>query len=90
MKTSWKKTKQWEAYLLQRAHPEEILVVEAELILNPTLRETLQWQAITYDVVRQYSRQQLRSEIQAVQRQLFQRPEHRSFRQTIRQLFSKD
>ena len=88
MKTSWKKTKRWDEYLHRRARPEEVLLTEAELMLNPDLQETLRWQQRTYALVRQYGRQQLRLEIQAAQDQLFHRPEHRSFRQRILRLFS--
>ena len=88
MKTSWKKTKQWDEYLLQRARPDEALVVEAELIIHPDLDETLRWQQRTYALVQQYGRQQLRREIRAAQHQLFHQPEHRDFRQIIRRLFS--
>ena len=88
MKTSWKKMKRWDEYLRERISPEEALIVEAELLLNPDLQETLRWQQRTYALVRQYGRQQLRREIQAAQHQLFHRPEHRRFQRMIRRLFS--
>ena len=88
MKTSWKKTKRWDEYLHRQAPPEDALLVEAELLLNPDLPETLRWQQRTYALVRQYGRQQLRREIQAVQDQLFHQPKHRGFQRIIRQLFS--
>ena len=89
MKTSWKETKQLEDHLFRQISPEEALVLEARLVLNPDLQKRMHWQQKTYSLIRQYGRQQLRHEIQAVQHRLFHRPEHRSFRQTIRQLFSK-
>ena len=87
MKTSWKKTKQLEDYLHHHLPADEALLTEAALLVNEELRETLRWQQRTYTLVREYGRQQLRQEIQAAQHQLFRRPEHHSFRQTIRQLF---
>ena len=89
MKTSWKKTKQWDAYLQQQAPPEEALVTEAELLLNPDLPETLQWQRRTYALIQQYGRQQLQQEIQAAHHRVFYHPEHRGFRHAILQLFTK-
>ena len=89
MMTSWKKTKQLDEYLFHRASPENTLVTEAQLLLDGDLRQTLRWQQQTYALVQQYGRQQLRREIRAAQHQLFHQPEHRSFCQSIRQLFSK-
>lgn len=88
MKTSWKTTQRLEDYRLRRLTPEDALLVEAELLTNPELRETLQWQERTYELLQAYGRQQLRREILSVQHRLFYRPEYRSFRQIIRQLFT--
>lgn len=82
-------TEQLERYLLRQSTPEERLVLEAQLLLHPTLRENLRWQQQTYDIIRQYGRQQLLHEIKAAERVLFRSPEHRGFRQKIQQLFSK-
>ncbi len=87
--TSWKKTKQLDDYLFRHTKPEDRLVTEAQLLLDGDLRETLRWQQQTYAIIRQYGREQLRREIQTVQHQLFHQPQHRSFCQSIRQLFSK-
>ncbi len=89
MKTSWKKTKQLDDYLRQQMHPEEALLLEAQLVLEPELRDALRWQQRIHTLVRAYGRQQLRREIQAAQQKVFHRPEHRGFRQTILRIFSK-
>ena len=80
---------QLERYLWRKATPEEVLGLEAKLVLYPEIRDDLQWQQQTYSVVRQYGRQQLRSEIRAAERQLFHSPQHRSFQRIIRRLFLK-
>ena len=87
MKTFLRKTKQVERYLFRQSTSEERLVFEAQLVLDSSLRDDLQWQQRTYDLIRQYGRQQLRDEIKAAERQLFRSYQHRSFQRMIRQLF---
>ena len=89
MKTSWKTTQRLDNYLQQQLKPEEVLLFEARLVLEPELRDALRWQRRTHSLVRAYGRQQLRREIQSAQQKVFHRPEHRGFRQTILCIFSK-
>lgn len=88
MKTSWNRIKQLERYLLRQSTPEEDRLLEAQLTLDPSLREDLRGQRQTYDIVRRYGRQQLRREIEAVEHQLFHTPQHRGFQRMIRRLFT--
>ncbi len=89
MKTSWKTTQRLDDYLQQQLKPEEALLLEAHLALEPELRDTLRWQRQTHTLVRAYGRQQLRREIQSAQQKVFHRPEYHGFRQTILRIFSK-
>lgn len=89
MRTSLIETEQIEAHLLQLSDPGDSLVFEARLLLEPELREKVQWQKETYHLVKLYGRDQLKREIENVHQKLFTQPEHRSFSQKIRQLFSK-
>ncbi|MGZ3750833.1 MAG: hypothetical protein ACXVB0_15640 [Mucilaginibacter sp.] len=89
MRTSLIETEQIEAHLLQLSKPGDALVFEARLLLEPELYEKLQWQKEAYRMVQLYGRQQLKKEIEAVHQQLFNQPEHISFSQKIRRLFSK-
>jgi hypothetical protein len=89
MKTSWKNTQRLDNYLQQQLKPEEVLLLEAHLVLEPELQDALRWQRRTHALVRAYGRQQLRREIQSAQQKVFHRPEHRGFRQTILRIFSK-
>jgi hypothetical protein len=89
MRTSLIETEQIEAHLLQLSNPGDALIFEARLLLEPELHEKLQWQKETYHMVKLYGRDQLKKEIEAVHQELFTKPEHRSFSQKIRQLFSK-
>ena len=89
MRTSLIETRQIEAHLLQLSEPGDALVFEARLLLEPELRDKMQWQKETYNIIRQYGRDQLKQEIEAVHRQLFTEPKHAGFRQKIMWFFSK-
>ena len=87
MRTSLNDIKQIDDYLLQYAGKTDRALFEARLILQPALEENLLWQQKTYDIIRQYSRRQLKAEIETVHQQLFTGPEHLSFSQRIMALF---
>jgi hypothetical protein len=89
MRTSLIETEQIEAHLMQLSNPGDALVFEAKLLLQPELREKLQWQQETYRLIKIYGRDQIKKEIEAVHQQLFTQSQHKSFSQKIRQLFSK-
>ena len=88
MRTSLVETEQIEAHLLQLSEPGEALVFEARLLLDPELREKAKWQKEAYRIVNLYGRDQLKQEIAAVHQKLFTQPEHLSFGQKIRRLFT--
>lgn len=89
MTTSWNETQQIEAVLMGAAKSGDALLFEAKLILDNELAEKVIWQQKTYAAVKQYSRWQLKAEIEAVHEQLFTKAENQSFSQKIRQLFSR-
>nr|WP_068886720.1 hypothetical protein [Pedobacter panaciterrae] len=89
MKTSWNELSLIEDFLLSDTETEDIIVFEANLLLQSTLKESVFWQQKTYNLIQKYARQQLRTEIELVHKKLFTAPEHRSFRQKIMQLFGK-
>ncbi len=86
--TSWNETQQIEAHLYGLADTGTALVFEARLLLEPELADKLVWQQKTYAVIQQYGRRQLKQEIEAVHQQLFTQPQHLTFSQKIRLLFS--
>lgn len=89
MRTSLNEIKKTEQYLLKENPPEEALLFEAQMILDPRLKEKAEWQQKTYQLVRAYGRLQLRAEIEAVHQQLFTKPAYKSFRQKIRSFFNR-
>ena len=88
MKTSLTETQKIESYLFNR-HSENSPVFEAELILQPELREKVLWQQKTYSLVHEYSRRKLLTEFEVIHQKLFSDPKQESFRQKILRIFSK-
>jgi hypothetical protein len=84
MRTSLVETEQIEAHLLQLCNPGDALVFEAKLLLNDELSEKLHWQKATYNIIKIYGRAQLKQEIEAVHRSLFNHTKHKSFSEKIR------
>ena len=89
MRTSLLETEQIEAHLLQRSEPGDALVFEARLLLEPGLNNKVLWQQKTYNIIRQYSRAELKQEIDNAHQKLFTEARHQSFRQKMICLFSK-
>ncbi|NII83873.1 hypothetical protein H9N25_13680 [Pedobacter riviphilus] len=89
MKTLLNELRLIEHYLLSDAKDGESFLFEAKMILQPELREQVYWQNKTYQVVRDYSRKQLKNEINNIHETLFNTVEHQSFRQKVMRLFHK-
>lgn len=89
MTTSLNETAQIDAHLLQLSDTGDALVFEARMLLEPALREKVQWQLKTYELISLYGRGQLKQEIEAVHQKLFSEPQHQSFRRKILRLFIK-
>ena len=89
MRTSLLETEQIEAHLMRCSDTGDSLVFEARMLLNPELKEKVLWQQKTYQLVRLYSQNQLKQEIESVHQKLFNDVQHQSFRQKIMRLFSK-
>jgi len=88
MRTSLNKIKEADDYLLKVMDPEEAVLYEAKLILNPEMKSELYWHRKTHEAVRTYARAQLRREINAVHDKLFFQPEHSTFRKKVMSFFS--
>ncbi|MES2061094.1 MAG: hypothetical protein V4456_04190 [Bacteroidota bacterium] len=89
MRTSLNNIKETDDHVLGLAAPQDDLLFEARMILNPELRLDVAWHRQTLNLVQQYGRKQLRAEIQAVHNQLFTQPQHQSFRQNILRFFKR-
>jgi len=74
-------------HIFKTAAPEDALLFDALLILNPGLSEQVMWQKQIHTLVQQYGRKKLKAEIETVHNKLFNEPEHRSFKDKILNLF---
>ena len=89
MKTSWNETWQIDCHVSGTMETGNALVFEAKLLIDPELSEKVLWQRKTHSIIKQFGRRQLKNEIEAIHQKLFTSPEHRSFSQKIRRLFTK-
>lgn len=89
MKTSLNELQLIEDFLLTDPAGEEKTLMQARLILQPGLQESIRWQQKTYQLVNAYGREELKREIGKVHQQLFTAPEHLSFRQKVLRFFNK-
>jgi hypothetical protein len=87
MRTSLNEIKKIEGYLLGQLHEEESLLLDAQLLLDPDLREKLHWQKRTFDLLKLYGRQKLRAELEAVHHQVMS--SNQGFRNKILSFFKK-
>jgi DNA-binding transcriptional regulator YbjK len=87
MRTSLNNIAQTEAYLLKKANPASSLLFEAKMLLDRDLQTRVSQQQRVYSLVQQYGRKQVKAEIETVHQQLFNQPEHLSFRQKIALFF---
>jgi len=77
-----------EQYLTGQLAPEDRLAYEARLIIDSDLKAQTHWQEHTYQVVRAYGRMQLRNNLEQLHEQLMTEPQHKSFRNKIRNIFN--
>jgi len=89
MKTSWSELQWREDCLLGDASGGQLALFEAKLLVDPEFRDAVYWQRATYNVIREYNREQLRAELKQVHQRLFSEPAHRTFAQKVKALFLK-
>jgi len=80
-------TQQIEKYVFNRLLPEDKLVMDARLILDPSFQHKLKWQQQAYYLIQQYGRKKLKEEIRTVQEQVFSENRFSHFREKINKIF---
>ncbi len=88
MRTSLNNILETEHYLTEQLAPEDQLIYDARLIVDEELKEQTYWQQKTYNVIHAYGRMQLRNQLEQLHEQLMTEPQHTSFRNKIRNIFS--
>lgn len=87
MRTSLNEIREIEEFLFGQLPPEDALVFEACLSLNPEIVEKTKLQKKVYTLIKMYGRKKLREEVKAVEFNLFHKPEHQSFRNKMLRIF---
>jgi hypothetical protein len=86
MRTSLSEIKAIEDHIFGYTDTGDSLLFEANMLLNANLRQNATQQKAAYQIVTQYSRRQLRAELQTVHQKLMDRPD--SFMQKLLGLFN--
>ncbi len=89
MRTSLNEIKLIDGYIFNNNPVEDALLFDAMLIIDPALSDQIVWQKKTHAIVRQYSRKQLKAEIELAHQKLFNQPEHINFTQKILSFFKQ-
>ncbi|AWH86401.1 hypothetical protein HYN59_15355 [Flavobacterium album] len=78
-----------ESYVLTAGKPEDRVLFQARLLLEPELREKTYWQQETYAVANEYGRLRLKEDIEQIANEIAMSKKYASFRQKILGIFSK-
>ena len=89
MRTSLNNIKAIDDYIFGSMAHGDALLFEAKMLLNNDMRDDVQHQKRTHAIIRQYGRQNIKTEIKAVQQILATTPQYNSFMQRIVNLFKK-
>ena len=89
MRISLNEIAQIESWLTAKLQPSEKLLFEARLLVSPALRDQVRLQQVICQVVRLFARRQLKQELRAVQKSMFNQPAKTAFQQELNQIFKK-
>lgn len=89
MRTSLNELTLMEDFLLSNVSDEDKVLMQARLVLQPELQESMYLQQKTYRLVNSYGREKLQKEITQVHQKLFTAAAHLSFRRKIMRFFKR-
>jgi hypothetical protein len=87
MRTSLKNIKTIDDFYMGILAPEEAVLFQANVLLNPNLAEDLQLHMNTHAAIRDYSRQVLKKEIEAAGDKFFNAAQYQGMLAYVRSLF---
>lgn len=88
METSLIEIQQAERYLQKQLPPGEMLLFEARMLTDPTLRLNVSAQQEVYDLLVLYRRKKLLEKAEVVHQRIFRDPLRIRFQRSIHQLFT--
>ena len=89
MRTSLNRIKRLDDYLFKKLNTQEMLLLDAELIINSDLKEELKWQNETYRIVKKYGQIQLKNQISEMFSKMENAPENSNLMKNILNLVKK-
>lgn len=84
-----RETKEIDRYLLGKMSIGSKLLLEARLLIDPTLKLRVELQQKLYAIIKRSGRRQMKSEVAHIHHQLFSDPAKRQFQLKVFQLFLK-
>ncbi|MEM9674624.1 MAG: hypothetical protein ACFB15_28780 [Cyclobacteriaceae bacterium] len=87
MRTSLIETEQIEKFIRQEGDISKRLFIEARMQIDRELAERVTFQQQTYQLIREYGRQQLRAEISRVQKKVFKDSVYQKFQTKVQSYF---
>ena len=87
MRTSLIETEQIEKFIRQEGDISKRLFIEARMQIDRELAERVTIQQQTYQLIREYGRQQLRAEISRVQKKVFKDSVYQKFQTKVQSYF---
>jgi len=87
MATSLNNIIKTEKYLMGQLPPEDKLLIDAQLLIDPVLKLNALVQKRIYTLIQLYGRKKIKKEIAAIQTDLFSSPEKADFQNRIHSIF---
>lgn len=88
MRKSLNELQQIEAYLRFKLDEQERQNFQIRMLLDPALQKEVDLQEQAYAHIKEYGRNKLKKELQAIHENLFRHPGKKTFRQKIKELFT--
>ena len=86
MTPSQKTTELLDRFIRKQLKPQDAVVLNARLLIDPVLQQDLFYQRILHRLMGLYHREQQKKKIDAIANRLFTHPSHTSFQQTVQHL----
>lgn len=87
MRTSLIETQQIDRYLNNEMPISEKLVFESRLLIDETLKDKLNYQVQTNDLIKEYGRQKLLQDIRIIEEKLFNESKFKTFQTKVYSIF---
>lgn len=89
MRTSLNRLKAIDDHIHHRLSPEDAILFEARLLVDPSLRDDTRLQISAYRIILLFGRRTLRRELRKIHHELFDPGENPAFRKSISNIFKQ-